>query len=850
MTKLEELLSLLQGVRPTGDNQWEAICPAHEDFVASLSVSVRDDGAPLVHCFAGCGHVQICHAIGKPTAWLFPDHGLPESYRSSKSGRPKGKGQLVASFDYHDEYGALLYQACRYEDFSEGKRTKTFTQRRPNGEGGWIYNMTGVRKVPYRLQELIKSHKSEYVYIPEGEKHCDALAKWGLIATCNIGGASKPKDRKWLKEYNHWFSGRNVVLLPDNDDPGKVHAANVAENLKGIAASVIALELPGLPPKGDVLDWIAAGGTEAEFKSLTSLAIIAGLPIEAPPPPAGATEETDAKILERLGIDVFGEDDRGQVWVYSEGFRKTSPIKDVNRLSYVQLLQICGPGTRKIVYNGTDSTPADMVRLSDVKQAIALVAGRERFDEFADLGPGVWEGRSDGETRDSVVLVGAGQAAVLNGSSGVEQYLKPRYGKQILDLGNSDNWFDFDELNDRITNYTPEWAAGTLEDLELVFDGWWFGDKNQAIMPSLLSGLVLATWIQSMWRWRPQVFILGKSNSGKSTMFEFLAGEQHSLGIFGNLIISSGDATAAGISQTVRNSSKAIILDELENSKKRSGVFELLRNAGRGQQRLRGTTQQKASAAGIQHIVWAAATESGLKKEVDRNRFIIVNLLTPPQEKMGLLRLPAEDVMVDLGQRLLAVAVKTAFRAVELSQVLKDKRPAGYHYRVCESYSVPAAAYAAAMGMDEAQAVKLLEEFLGTTDPSEIEGDEHRLLSAIMQYIIPVKGGERYSVAQALWRRTDPDVDWALESHGIHVLSPGKSDEKWIDGEERCVFLHCEAITTSILKHDIEWSGVNCGEILKRLEKSVECRKYVNGGRPRGILLPYSMIVEPEKAGY
>jgi hypothetical protein len=844
MDRLEEFLSLLQGVRQTGDNKWEALCPAHDDLVASLSVARGDDGRVLCHCHAGCEKVAICHAVGKPTAWLFPNHGLPEGYRSAAAKKPKGS--LVGQYDYHDEYGALLYQSCRYEDWDEsGRRTKTFLQRRPNGSGGWINNMHGVRKVPYRLPDIIKSHKSEPVYVVEGEKHADKLASWGLIATCNVGGATKPRDKKWLKDYNQWFTGRPVVLLADNDDPGRIHIANVAENLKGIAASVVAVDLPGLPPKGDVLDWIAAGGTAEQLKQLTLLATIAGLPIEMPPAPE-EDAEADAKRLERLCLDVFGEDEKGQAWVYSETNRKTVVIKDVNRLSYTQLLQICGEGARKIVYNGNDSTPDGMMRLSDAKQAIAVVAGKRRFEEFADLGPGVWEGRSDGITRDSILVVGAGMAAVLNGTGSVEILTRPRYGDQIIDLGNSDDWFDFDQLRDNIDNYSPTWATTTVTELETIFGGWWFGPKHQTVMPAVLSGLVIATWIQSLWRWRPQVFILGKSNSGKSTLFEFLAGEQHSLGLFGNLVISSGDATAAGISQTVKNSSKAIILDELENSKKRAGVFELLRNAGRGQTRLRGTTHQKASAAGIQHIVWAAATESGLKKEVDRNRFIIVNLLIPPPEKMGLLRLPPDHVTAELGQRLLAVAAKTAFRAVELSQYLKEHRPAGYHYRICESYSVPAASYAAAMGMDESQAVTLLEQFLGTTDPHEIEGDEERLLDAILQHIIPVKGGDRHSVAQALWRLINGggsgEVDWALDSHGVHLLDDPHGNDVWISGEERCVFLNCSAVSKTILSHDREWEGINCKEILLRLEKAVECRKRISGRKLRGVLLPCSGI--------
>src|SRR5262245_18889658 len=93
MDRFEEFLSLLQGVEQKNDGQWEALCPAHDDFVASLSVARGDDGRVLLKCFANCSHIQICHAIGKSVPWLFPDHGLPTSYRSGSGGQGKKKGR-------------------------------------------------------------------------------------------------------------------------------------------------------------------------------------------------------------------------------------------------------------------------------------------------------------------------------------------------------------------------------------------------------------------------------------------------------------------------------------------------------------------------------------------------------------------------------------------------------------------------------------------------------------------------------------------------------------------------------------------------------------------------------------
>ncbi len=109
--------------------------------------------------------------------------------------------------------------------------------------------------MPYRLPEVLKQDPDRLLFIVEGEKCADALWEIDVAATTNPQGAGK-----WKDEYSEHLRGRHIIILPDNDDPGRNHAAEVARSLVGIAASVGTLELPDLPPKGDVVDWLAAGG--------------------------------------------------------------------------------------------------------------------------------------------------------------------------------------------------------------------------------------------------------------------------------------------------------------------------------------------------------------------------------------------------------------------------------------------------------------------------------------------------------------------------------------------------------------------------------------------------------------
>lgn len=164
---------------------------------------------------------------------------------SAKGGPPGKRPVEVAAYSYVDEAGKCLYQAVRYEPGENG-RSKTFRQRRPDGNGGWTWNMDGARLVPYNLPAV---KEAESVWVVEGEKDADSLTLLGEVATTNIGGAGK-----WLPAYSEYLRGKEVVLCGDNDEPGQKHMAKVLETMAGIAGVVIVGRVP--EPYKDITDYL------------------------------------------------------------------------------------------------------------------------------------------------------------------------------------------------------------------------------------------------------------------------------------------------------------------------------------------------------------------------------------------------------------------------------------------------------------------------------------------------------------------------------------------------------------------------------------------------------------------
>lgn len=328
--------------RKSGRN-YIGCCPAHEDAHESLSFRDAERGL-LVKCHAGCSVSAIAAARGLRVADLFHD---------SATNGAGPRARIVATYDYVDERGELLYQVMRFDP-------KGFRQRRPDGRGGWAWNLDGVRRALYRLPDLAEART---VYVVEGERDADNLAALGLIATTNAGGAGKWGDG--LTRALVDARVEHVVILPDADAAGERHALDVGRACLAAGLAVKVVRLPGLPAKGDVSDYLAAGHSRAELEALVAAAPEVGAAdvaeIDAPPPPdAGPWSRA------RSAAELLAEPAADAVWI-DYPFCLRGAITEINAprgtgKSIVLLARMVALARRgvRVLYLDRDNAPATL----------------------------------------------------------------------------------------------------------------------------------------------------------------------------------------------------------------------------------------------------------------------------------------------------------------------------------------------------------------------------------------------------------------------------------------------------------------------------------------------------------
>lgn len=218
---IQELLAKLQGARQSG-GQWTAKCPAHEDRENSLSIGEKD-GKILLHCFAGCEAEAICEALGVQISDLFSKSEQQGKTHSRKGAKTQSETRkVVCEYVYRDDHGREVAKKVRYEPKSFVWFRAEWETAEVGQKLAWRKGLGGVKTPLYRWNEV---KESDWVCLTEGEKDADAGGAVGLPCTTS-GGVNS-----WRDDHAGLLIGKRVVIVADSDDPGRLHAAKVAQSI-------------------------------------------------------------------------------------------------------------------------------------------------------------------------------------------------------------------------------------------------------------------------------------------------------------------------------------------------------------------------------------------------------------------------------------------------------------------------------------------------------------------------------------------------------------------------------------------------------------------------------------------
>ena len=321
-----------------GSNKTTNRCALKEHKPRHLCVSV-DTAKGLWHC-------NDCSNDSQPVGgsvidWIMQEQGktlievlkmFGDNEPSPVKTEPPKKAVIACTYDYYNERGEFVYQVVRYEP-------KDFRQRRPDENGGWIWNINGIQKVLYNLPAVLNP-KNKRVWVTEGEKDAQTLARIGLCATTNVAGGGN-----WIDAYSDYLRGKDVVICGDNDDKGETHVLKVLKSLEEKAASVRRIKIP--VPHKDVSDYAATFATDEEagmaLAVLVESAVVLTGGIELP---ISSMEQLESDYIEHIKLSKTRVLDLGQ-WLPSLGIKCRGVVPG----EIVTILAATGVGKTAVLQN-------------------------------------------------------------------------------------------------------------------------------------------------------------------------------------------------------------------------------------------------------------------------------------------------------------------------------------------------------------------------------------------------------------------------------------------------------------------------------------------------------------------
>lgn len=684
---------------------------------------------------------------------------------------------------------------------------------------------------------------ADLVWKCEGPTDCAAfLSHLNECCVTNIHGAGESPE-----PMTHLFAGKTVNLVHDPDEAGQRGAEKWIDALRRVGCSVRNVRLP---EDTDLRQFLIERGV-AELLELANQAELLP-PLDGTQPEANQGPESQPveisaydrrlvpdeciETLTSLQLEVVCQDDEGQVTVYSRATGLVRTIKSIERLQLANLLTFGGIPCYHQVVEGMEED-VSKISIRDVRKAIGIAASSKQVAGKVELrGHGIYS------TQGDVVLCNGKHLSIYTSDGQWVRTERPFHRELVFGFdGAGHDWYDHDELGRAIESARdPRWCADWVERIRSYIDRWSFG--HQKTDPLLMTGLVLASFVQQSWSWRPQVSIRGQSGCGKSMLFQLLFGGDGKIGLFNGAALKISLSSAAGIRQKIKSSSVVLGIDEFDQIRKPQEILNLIRTAGRGEKMIMGSAHHKHMEFGLTNICWLAGIFISLDAEADQNRFIELDLEKPREPKRSEFQMPTMADIMAAHVPLVAIAVANATKAALISQeayarVQSDEKHV--NDRIVENMSVPASMLAVATGGGVDDAAKFIDLFLSPIRSTvEVVATQDEMLSELLEATIEIGSGSKMNVAEVISGRDD----------SVHVVQVEKQIgvAKRMDDDGNDWLVICPKVAAKhVHKNAQDRGSVNPAglrQVLCRIDGAILSRARLGGIRHRCVWIPWSHV--------
>lgn len=540
-------------------------------------------------------------------------------------------------------------------------------------------------------------------------------------------------------------------------------------------------------------------------------------------------------IMKKLHLKILMVYEDGSFVFGSEATNKSKHLRSLRNFSYPDLLLVGGFDINTFVSDTNELNGPQIITFKDflkiLSLAVSLIPPTEKT-----IGEGIWAIDNENDNNFEIAVVKQGSFYILEQTK-LTAKKESVYKNCLVDYTDKTNWFNFDKLQDYLTlTQNTSWRIETHKKLQSLIASWNWSYEN---MDLVACGLVYATWLQTIWQWRPIVTLTGESDSGKTIFLNFL----HELYL--NLAVTVANSTTAGIMQNIKNRAAPLLLDEFDASREQQKLFKTLRACGRNQKFLKGQTTQESRIYKLHHIPWISGIFYSTADQADLNRMITLHLLAANGKQF--FTSPSQSELFDLGHRILAASLFTAKQSYKTSLELSRM---GVSSRYRESYSIPFSTLSAMANFSIEDTNILLEDYLTNFVEKEItqedtKNDQEAVLIDILNSTIRLPYDAEVNEPTVAMMLTRPDLYamyWSyLEPKGLGVKTARS-------GLKHFVILPKTLTNPNGILAKTKWEyNLGLGQILRRLEGPIKPDSAVSrlaGQAFRCLRIPLDPLLE------